>query len=128
MCLFKNHRQTFSWPGERPSAHLRITKMWLGPNIKYLSEHFYADFCCREGILLLKVEILFVTNKNQPAKSCSRCQASNGHCSLISTALLDIRIDMSAALWQATLNVILIGNINISVFLFSKITMTSFEI
>ena len=35
---------------------------------------------------------------------------------------------MSAALWQATLNVILIGNINISVFLFSKITMTSFEI
>ena len=29
--LFKNHRQTFLWPGERPSSHVKVTKMWLGP-------------------------------------------------------------------------------------------------
>ena len=47
--LFKNHRQTFSWPGESPSSHLKVTKMWFGPNIKYISKTF-ADFCFREGI------------------------------------------------------------------------------
>ena len=26
--------RTFSWPGERPSSHLKVTKMWLGANIK----------------------------------------------------------------------------------------------
>ena len=51
--LFKNHRQTFSWPGERPSSRFKVTKMWFGPNIKYLSEPFFTDFCCREGISCL---------------------------------------------------------------------------
>ena len=36
--LFKNHRQKFSWPGERPSFLFKVTKMWFGRNIKYLSE------------------------------------------------------------------------------------------
>ena len=31
--IFKNHRQTFPWPAERPSSHLRVTQMWFGPNI-----------------------------------------------------------------------------------------------
>ena len=48
--LFKNPQQTFSWPGEGPSSHLRVTKMEFGPNIKYLSESFFADFCRQEGI------------------------------------------------------------------------------
>ena len=26
---------TFPWPGERPSSHLKVTKMWFGANIKY---------------------------------------------------------------------------------------------
>ena len=51
--LFKKHQQTFSWPGERPSSHLKVTKMWFGPNIKYRSEPFFAGFCCREGISCL---------------------------------------------------------------------------
>ena len=50
MYQFRNHRQTFLWPGERPSSHLKVTKMWFDPNIKYLSEPFYADFCCRDDI------------------------------------------------------------------------------
>ena len=32
--LFKNHRHTFPWQGERPLSHLRVIKMWFGPNIK----------------------------------------------------------------------------------------------
>ena len=36
--LFKNHRQTFLWPEERPSSHFKIIKMWFSPNIKYLPE------------------------------------------------------------------------------------------
>ena len=48
--LFKNHQQTFSWPGERPSSHLKFNKMWFGPNTTYFSEPFFSDFCCREGI------------------------------------------------------------------------------
>ena len=28
----------------------KLLKMWFGPNIKYLSESFFADFCCQEGI------------------------------------------------------------------------------
>ena len=48
--LFKHHRQASSWPGELPSSHLKVTRTWFGPNIKYLLETFFADFCCREGI------------------------------------------------------------------------------
>ena len=44
--LFQNHRQTFSWLGERPSSHLKVNKMWFGPNIKYILEPFWGDFCC----------------------------------------------------------------------------------
>ena len=40
--LSKNHRQTFSWP--RNIRH-PISKL-----LKYLSESFFADFCCQEGI------------------------------------------------------------------------------
>ena len=40
----------FSWPGKHPSSHLKVTKMWFGPNIKYLPEPFFANFCCREGM------------------------------------------------------------------------------
>ena len=36
--LFKNHRQRFSWLGERPSSYLKFSKIWFGPNIKYLSQ------------------------------------------------------------------------------------------
>ena len=31
--LFKNRRRTFWWPGERPSSHLKVTKMCFGRNI-----------------------------------------------------------------------------------------------
>ena len=48
--LFKNNQPTFSWTGECPSSYLKVTKMWLGPNIKYISEPFFAGFCYREGI------------------------------------------------------------------------------
>ena len=48
--IYLNHRQTFSWPRKRPSSHLKVNKMWFGPNIKYLSEPFFAYFYCREGI------------------------------------------------------------------------------
>ena len=53
LCLFKNHRQTFPWPGKRPSSHLKVTKKWFVTNIKYLSESFFAYFSCREGISCL---------------------------------------------------------------------------
>ena len=39
--VFKNHQQTFSWPGERPSSHLKFTQMWFGPSSKYLSEPLF---------------------------------------------------------------------------------------
>ena len=48
--LFKNRQQASLWPGELSSSHLKVTKTWFGPNIKYLLETFFADFCCREGI------------------------------------------------------------------------------
>ena len=48
--LFKNHRQKFLWPRERPSSNLKVTKRRFGLNIQYLSEPVFADFCCREGI------------------------------------------------------------------------------
>ena len=48
--LFKNHRETFPWPGERPSSHIKVTKIWFAPNIKYLSESFFVDFCHPEVI------------------------------------------------------------------------------
>ena len=47
--LFTNHRQIFSWRGERSSSQLKVTKMWFGANIKYLSEPFFADFCYQEA-------------------------------------------------------------------------------
>ena len=51
--LFKNHRQTFSWPGERQSSHLKVTKMWFVPKIKYLSEPFFAVFAAGKASLVL---------------------------------------------------------------------------
>ena len=48
--LFKNHQQTFPWPGERPSSHIKVTKIWFAPNIKYLLESCFMDFCCPEVI------------------------------------------------------------------------------
>ena len=63
--LIKNHRQTFSWPGKRPSSHLKIGKMGFGPNIKYLSEPFFTDFCCREGISCLILNKWPCTGKKQ---------------------------------------------------------------
>ena len=51
--LFKNHRQTFSWPGVRPSSHFEVTKMWFGPNTKYLLEPWFPDIWCLEGISCL---------------------------------------------------------------------------
>ena len=36
--LFKNHRQTFSWPGECLSSRLKVSKMWFGPTIRYILE------------------------------------------------------------------------------------------
>ena len=51
--LFKNHRQAFPRPGERPSSLLKDTKMWFGPNVKYLLKPFFEDFCYREGISCL---------------------------------------------------------------------------
>ena len=48
--LFKNHQQTFPWSGERPSSHIKVTKILFAPNIKYLSESCFMDFCCPEVI------------------------------------------------------------------------------
>ena len=42
--LFKNHRQRFSWLGERPSSYLKFSKIWFGPNIKYISQPSFVDF------------------------------------------------------------------------------------
>ena len=50
LCPFKNHQQAFSWPGDRPWSQRKVTKMWFAPNIKYLTEPFFVDFCCREDI------------------------------------------------------------------------------
>ena len=61
--LFKNHRQIFSWLRERQSSHLKVTKVWFGRNIKYLSEPFFADFCCREGISCWKIRQKAVITK-----------------------------------------------------------------
>ena len=49
---FKKNKlqQTFSWPAERLSSHLKVIKMRFGPKIKYLSGLILADFCCRETI------------------------------------------------------------------------------
>ena len=61
--LFKSHRQTISWPGKGPSCHIKVTKMWFGTNIKYLSEPFFADFCCRKGISCFCINYtIFATN------------------------------------------------------------------
>ena len=51
--LFKNHWQTFSWPGERQSSQFRVTKIRFGLIIKYLSELFFVDLCCWKGIFCL---------------------------------------------------------------------------
>ena len=51
--LFKNHRQTFSWQGERLSSHVKVAKMWFGPNIKYLFGTLPYRFLLPERHLLL---------------------------------------------------------------------------
>ena len=61
--LFKNHQQTFSWPGERPSSRLKVTKIWFDPNINYLLESFFANFCCRESISSLQFDLLWCQEK-----------------------------------------------------------------
>ena len=45
-----------SGPEECPLSHLKVTKMWFGPNISehVHSEPFFADFYCREGISCLR--------------------------------------------------------------------------
>ena len=48
--LLKNYQQTFSWTEKCLSCHLKVTKIWFGPNIKYISKPLSADFCCRESI------------------------------------------------------------------------------
>ena len=48
--LFKKQQQTFSWPAQRPPSNFKVTKMWCGPNIKYLSKPFFVDFWCWDGI------------------------------------------------------------------------------
>ena len=58
--LLKNHRVTFSGPGERSSSHLKVTKVWFSPNIKYLTEPFFADFRCPEGNFCFTLKSLFV--------------------------------------------------------------------
>ena len=67
ICLSKNHRQTFSWPGERPSPHLKVINLWFGVNIKYLSEPFFADICCQEGILF-SLKLASKTNQKKNGK------------------------------------------------------------
>ena len=48
--LLWHQQQKFLWLGERPSSHLKVTKIYFGPEIKYLSEAFFADFWCQDGI------------------------------------------------------------------------------
>ena len=48
--LFRNHRKTFSWPGNVRHPTSKLSKYWFGSNIKYVSEPFFADSCCWEGI------------------------------------------------------------------------------
>ena len=66
--LFKNHRQTYSWPGERPSSQLKVTIMWFGLNIKYL----FGTLPC--GFLLPERHLLFIfgfhLNIENPNKPC----------------------------------------------------------
>ena len=50
--LFKNNRQAFSWSGEGPSSHIKVTKMRFVPNIKYFSEPFFVDFLLLGGYYL----------------------------------------------------------------------------
>ena len=58
--LFTNHRQTFPWLGERPSSHLKATKMRFAPNIKYLSEPFLRLFVTGKASLLRFNNSLFI--------------------------------------------------------------------
>ena len=67
ICSSKNHRQTFSWPGERPSPHLKVINLWFGLNIKNLSEPFFADICCQEGILF-SLKLASKTNQKKNGK------------------------------------------------------------
>ena len=50
--LFKNYPQTFWWLGKHPSFHLKVTKIWFGPNIKYLLEPLFADFSAGKAFLV----------------------------------------------------------------------------
>ena len=51
--LFENHRQTFSWPGERPSYHLKVNKIWF---VVQTLITFQNRSC---GFLLPKKHLLF---------------------------------------------------------------------
>ena len=51
--LFKNHQQTFSWPGERPASHLKVTKLWFGPNMKTFRNYSLRIFAAGRYLLLL---------------------------------------------------------------------------
>ena len=46
-------RTTDSHFSDKGNFRLKVTKMRFGANIKYFSEPFFADFCCREGIYCL---------------------------------------------------------------------------
>ena len=45
--------RTTDRPGERQSSHLKVTKMWFVPKIKYLSEPFFAVFAAGKASLVL---------------------------------------------------------------------------
>ena len=48
--LFNTHKQKFLWPGKYPSSYFKVIKILFAPNIKYLSEPFFTDFCLRKDI------------------------------------------------------------------------------
>ena len=60
MYLFRNHRQTFSWPGERPSSHLKVTKMWFGPNITYFRNPSLRIFAAWKASLVIIILVLSI--------------------------------------------------------------------
>ena len=93
---FKNNQKTFSfsWPGERPSSHLKVTKMRFGPNIKYFSELSLRIFAAAEGgrhlllftnvgiiifvnVILKKIKIIFINNYLHCCKTPVGCSSSS---------------------------------------------------
>ena len=51
--LFKNHRQTFSWPGEGPSFHLKDkdTKMWFVKTLNTFRNPALRSFAAQKASL-----------------------------------------------------------------------------